>query len=69
MADRIKGLNVALTHDVRDDDCQEIINAMLMIKGVSVVSSHITDTSDYLARKHVKSEIREAIHKLYTDLL
>ena len=68
MTDRIKGLTVSLTHDIRDDDCEEIINAIKMIKGVGGVQKHVTNQDDYFARTHVKSEIADRIMKIWEEL-
>jgi len=61
MTDRIKGLTVSLTHDIRDDDCQAIIDAIKMVKGVEAVEMHVANSDDWFARKHVKSELRDKL--------
>ncbi len=61
MTDRIKGLTVALTHDIRDDDCETIIHAIAMIKGVEKVEMHVADTVDWMARAHVRYELRDIV--------
>lgn len=48
MTDRIKGLSVSLTHDIRDDDCQAIIDAIKMVKGVEAVEMHVTTSDDWM---------------------
>ncbi len=68
MADRIKGLTVSLTHDIRDDDCQSIIDAIKMIKGVEEVETHIADAVDWIARKQVKGQLREIISEWFDAL-
>jgi len=68
MTDRIKGLTVSLTHDIRDDDCESIINAIKMIKGVAAVELHVSNSNDWMARQHVKEEMRDKIFQLYKDL-
>jgi len=68
MTDRIKGLTVSLTHDIRDDDCEETIQAIKMIKGVADVSMHVSDDMDWMARKHVKEELRDLIFEWLKNL-
>ena len=68
MTDRIKGLSVSLTHDIRDDDCECIINAIKMIKGVSNVKPHISNINDWMARQHIKEELRDKIIGLWKEL-
>ncbi len=68
MTDRIKGLTVSLSYDIRDDDCQPIINAIRMIKGIEDVEMHVTDVHDWIARKHVKSELRDIVFEWFKAL-
>lgn len=68
MTDRIKGLTVSLTHDIRDDDCQPIIDAIKMIKGVAGVEMHVTDQNDYMARQHVREDLRNIISEWFKRL-
>ncbi|MBW2600024.1 MAG: hypothetical protein JRC60_08140 [Deltaproteobacteria bacterium] len=68
MTDRIKGFSVSLSSDMREDDCQGIIGAILMIKGVSAVERHVSDPDDWYARQHVKEELRGKILELWRDL-
>lgn len=68
MTDRIKGFTVALTHDIRDDDCERIVDAIKMIKGVAGVAVHVADPSDYMARKQVKSELQDKIFEWFKSL-
>jgi len=69
MTARIKGLTVALTHDIQEDDCEAIINAIKMIQGVENVTDIISDSTDWIAKQHVKNEIREKVFKLMDDLV
>lgn len=68
MTDRIKGFTVSLTHDMRDDDCKNIIDAIQMIKGVESVDSHIADTDSYFAKKQLKWELRQIIFDWFKKL-
>ena len=68
MTDRIKGLTVSFTHDIRKDDCEAIINAIQMIKGVAAVKANVTDSGDWMARQHVKSELRDLIFEWFRKL-
>jgi hypothetical protein len=45
MTTRLKGLTVAFTDDIREDDAQAIIDAIQLIKGVLIVEP-IENTSD-----------------------
>jgi len=68
MTDRIKGLTVSLTDDFREDDCEAIINAIKMIKGVGHIQTHVADPDDYFVRKRVKNEIRDKIFDIWEKL-
>jgi len=68
MTDRIKGLTVALTHNIRDDDCQCIIDAIKMVKGVEGVEMHVADPMDYITKQQVKSELRDKIVEWFKSL-
>ena len=71
MADRIQGLTVTLDRDYRHDDALEIIKAIMMIKGVVGVKSHVTELSDYIARSRVSFEIQgeltDALNDIFQD--
>ena len=68
MTDRIKGLTVALTHDIRADDCQQIIDAIQMVKGVEGVEMHIACPMDYITKQQVKAELRDKILEWFKSL-
>lgn len=68
MTDRVKGLYVALTKEIRIDDVQCVVEAIKMIKCVADVKENISNPDDYFNRKRVKEEIREAILQVYNDL-
>jgi len=68
MTDRLKGLVVAFETDIREDDAQCIIDAILMIKGVCGVSMHVSNPDDYMNRMLIKQEVRDKLLQLYKDL-
>ena len=68
MTDTTKGCTVAFEKDIRVDDVRAIVDAIKMISGVADVELHITDTTDFLARAHVKAEIRDELLTLYKNI-
>ena len=50
MTDRIRVLTVVLDRDYRDDDVQEIVNAIKMTKGVADVTTTVVEGMDYVNR-------------------
>jgi len=68
MTDRIKGLTVTLDHDYRDDDVDAIVNAIMMVKGVTGVEKHVVQLDDYFARERVVCRIREKILEAFQEI-
>lgn len=63
MTDRYNAFVVILEKDIRDDDAEQIINAIKMVKGVLDVTPHIADPRDAIATTRAKQEIMERIVK------
>ena len=58
MTNKIKGLTVALTHDLHEADCQKIIDSIKRIKGVEGVEMHVPlPAQDFL--DEVAAQIKE----------
>ncbi len=68
MTDRLKGLTVAFDSDIRTDDAKSIIDAILMIKGVSSVKTSISNSEDYMNRQQVKREVVDKIYALAKEI-
>lgn len=68
MTDRVKGLYVALDRDYRDDDVQEVINAIKMIKGVQDVTNSVVDGDDWMNRSRIGFEFQSKILDVLKDL-
>lgn len=70
MTDRVRTLIVELSRETRDDDAEDLMNAIRMIKGVQEVSLGPATTPEWwVARRAAVREIdavlREALDKLY----
>ena len=61
MTDRINLLSVVLDKDIRDDDCEAIINAIKMVKGILSVTPHVVDHADHIAQQRVRNELGEKL--------
>lgn len=61
MTDRIKSLTVVLTHNIREDDVQCIVDAVSMIKGVLKVGLNVADPDSYAAQECAKFELQEKL--------
>jgi hypothetical protein len=67
MTDRIKGFTVTLSNDIREDDFQEIVNAVKMIRGVCHIEPSIVTTHDHMNRVRIKTELLGDIYKLMNE--
>lgn len=65
MTDRLKGFVVTLQENMREDDAQEVINAIKMIKNVLTVKPLVTGWEDGMFYDRVK---RDLISKLWDVL-
>jgi len=61
MTDRIVSLNVVLEREVREDDCESLVNAIKMLKGVLNVEKDVADIAFYTARSQAKLELMNEI--------
>ena len=61
MTDRINSVTVVLTEDIREDDCEHVLNAIRMIRGVLSVKPHVADVEDLVANQRVRSEFRRKL--------
>lgn len=68
MTNRVKGFTVTLADDIREDDFEQILNAVKMIKGVLHVEPEITTVKDHMNRQRVKSELIDKILDLTSEL-
>ena len=58
MTDRIQHLTVLLEHDIRDDDAEDLGNAIAQLRGVSLVQmGKPVDPTDHMARERVRLEL------------
>lgn len=67
MTDRLKGVIVTFEADIREDDAQEIINAILMIKGVVDVTTSIRSHDDIMNRTRIASELKTKVWEVFRD--
>ena len=67
MTDRIRVLTVVLDKDYRDDDCEHVINAIKMIKGVRSVEPEVVDMQDHVARMEASDKLGAAVIQTVRD--
>lgn len=61
MTDRYKGFIVHLDKDIREDDCEEIITALRMVKRVREVEPLISTLDDAIAYERGKAEALQGV--------
>ena len=61
MTDRIHSLTVTLERDIREDDLDQITNAIKMIKGVLSVAEHVADSASYMAEMRARAELGKKV--------
>ena len=69
MTDRVKGCTVVFDKDYRDDDIEDILNAIKMIKGVIKVEPCIRTSEHLYAKEQCKYELRSKFYKFIKDEL
>lgn len=67
MTDRHAGYVVTLTENIREDDAQALITAILMIKGVQGVTPVTADVQMLIAEGRARAAAREKIYALLKD--
>lgn len=67
MTDLIKGLNITLDKDYREDDVEAIIEAIKMIYGVASVRKSQQDSDDWMNRERIKNNVKTKLFKAVTD--
>jgi hypothetical protein len=69
MTDRINGFTVVLEKDLRDDDFEQLQQAVLMLKGVSSIVPNIVDSGDTISRIQAMSDIRTKLYSFIVEEL
>lgn len=61
MTDRFNVLTVALEKDIREDDAQVLISAIMQLRGVLSVEGHVSDPNSWAAEQRVRKELHEKL--------
>lgn len=71
MTDRIRTLTVTviLDEDYRDDDVQNIVTAIGMVRGVESATQHVVTGPDQLNREIARGEIRREVMRALDQVL
>lgn len=58
MTERFHSLTVALTHDIREDDVEALMNAIRCLQGVVAVEGIVADPVSMMAEARALQELR-----------
>jgi len=61
MSDRINTITVVLEKETRDDDCEAILTALRMTKGVLRVTPNVADAGEYMAVERARHELSQKL--------
>lgn len=61
MTDRFYTLTVCLEKDMREDDAEYLINAIMMLKGVIDVQGNVANGDTWMAEQRAKRELTNKI--------
>jgi hypothetical protein len=61
MTDRFHSLTVVLTKNIREDDAESLIEAILQFRGVASVAGNVADPLAYMAEQRALDAVRQQI--------
>ena len=61
MTDRYNALTVVLGTDMREDDAEQLIHAIKMLRNVISVEPNITNVESHIASTRVRTEIAQRL--------
>lgn len=68
MSDRIKGFIVVLDKDYREEDIENLRNAILQMKGVVKVKDKITTADDYIVKERTLYQIKDKLYNFIEEI-
>lgn len=70
MTERLKGFVVALESDMREDDAEQLKQALALMRGVLKVEPIMANSNDWIVEQRVRTELGDQIMGvLYPNLL
>lgn len=67
MTDRIAGFYVALEEDIRVDDAEGLMQAMMHLKGVIAVETVVSDAMSWMRKAQVRQELAQKLMDVLAD--
>lgn len=63
MTDRYNSVVVAFDRDIREDDAQALLSAILMLKGVIAVQPQVPDCQTFVVESRLRRELTNKIYE------
>lgn len=64
MSDRINAFTIVLDKDIKNEDVQDLLTALKMLKGVISVTPNVADISDHIAQMRERARINHELIKI-----
>lgn len=61
MTDRLNGFIVVLEQDIREDDAEAILTALMQVRGVLTVTPNVAGPDEAIAEERIRSEMRDKV--------
>lgn len=61
MSDSFHSLTVVLASDIKDEDCEPLISAIMQIRGVIGVAPIVADFNSHMAHERAKRELGDKL--------
>lgn len=68
MGDRVKGFVVALDKNYREEDVEQIKNAITQIKGVLSVKENVMNPDDFINSVRITNDIKKRLYEIIEEL-
>jgi len=65
MTDRFNALTVVFEKDIREDDAQAIISAIMQLRGVASVEGNVADMNSHIAKQQAMYELQGKILEVF----
>lgn len=67
MTDRVSAFTVVLADNIREDEVEEIVTALSMVRGVIDVTEHIVNPGYYIAETRIRSELKQKLWEIINE--
>lgn len=58
---------MAFSNDIREDDAKAIVDAIMMVKGVTSVTLNLTTPDDWINRKRIRMELEDKLLGVFRE--